>query len=209
MGKGLEKSPAPAMSPDGAKKNGDFAGHLWESARRFANQLQGRRVQEYRYRLRMSFDAREFRNALGCFATGITVVTSRSATGEPLGVTVNSFSSVSLDPPLVLFSLAHVGGHCQEFLASGKFAVNILTPDQRPLSDRFSMARDNRFEGIAHDVGENGSPVFRESLAVFECETFAVHEAGDHAVFICRVSNVTMGAEEQALLFHKGQYHIL
>jgi|TARA_R100000455_G_C6241368_1_gene100212 flavin reductase (DIM6/NTAB) family NADH-FMN oxidoreductase RutF len=162
-----------------------------------------------RYHEQMSFDVREFRNAMGCFATGITVVTSRSASDEPLGVTVNSFSSVSLDPPLILFSLAHVGGHCQEFLASGYFAVNILTPDQRPLSDRFSMPRDNRFEGIAHDIGENGSPVFQDSLAVFECETFAVHEAGDHAVFICRVTKVHLGEEENALLFHRGQYHKL
>ncbi len=157
----------------------------------------------------MSFDAREFRNALGCFATGITVVTSQGATGEPLGVTVNSFSSVSLDPPLVLFSLAHVGGHCQEFLSSGKFAVNILTPEQRHLSDRFSMNRDNRFEGVDHLQGENGSPVFASSLAIFECETYAVHEAGDHAVFICRVTNVVMADQEEALLFHKGQYHTL
>ena len=157
----------------------------------------------------MSFNAREFRNALGCFATGITVVTSRSAADEPLGVTVNSFSSVSLDPPLVLFSLAHVGGHCQEFLASGKFAVNILTPAQRHLSDRFSMALEDRFDGIDHYIGENGCPAFADSLAVFECETYAVHEAGDHAVFICRVTNVIMGVENKALLFHKGQYHDL
>ncbi|MEX0583838.1 MAG: flavin reductase family protein [Sneathiella sp.] len=157
----------------------------------------------------MSFDTREFRNALGCFATGVTVVTSRSATDEPLGVTVNSFSSVSLDPPLVLFSLAHDGGHCQEFLSSGKFVVNILTPEQRHLSDRFSMAHDDRFDGIDYHVSENGSPVFENSLAIFECETYAVHEAGDHAVFICRVTNVLMGEDEQALLFHKGQYHKL
>lgn len=96
----------------------------------------------------MTFDAKEFRNALGCFATGITVVTATNANDEPLGVTINSFSSVSLDPPLVLFSLARVGGHCQEFITAGKFAVNILTPIQQQLSDRFSMARDNRFEGI-------------------------------------------------------------
>ena len=157
----------------------------------------------------MTFDAKEFRNALGCFATGITVVTSLSATQEPLGVTVNSFASVSLNPPLVLFSLAHVGGHCQEFKAAGKFAVNVLTPKQRHLSDRFSMARDNRFEGIDYSSGENGCPVFAQSLSVFECETFTVHEAGDHAVFICKVTNVIMGDDGQALLFHKGQYHAL
>ena len=155
----------------------------------------------------MTFDAKKFRNALGCFATGITVVTAKTANDEPLGVTINSFSSVSLDPPLVLFSLARVGGHCQEFITAGKFAVNILTPPQRQLSDRFSMARDNRFEGIDYHLGENGCPVFEGSLSVFECETYAVHDGGDHAVFICRVTNVVVGEEDQALLFHKGQYH--
>ena len=157
----------------------------------------------------MTFDAKEFRNALGCFATGITVVTSLSAEQEPLGVTVNSFSSVSLDPPLVLFSLAHVGGHCQEFKTTGKFTVNILTPEQRHLSDRFSMTRDNRFEGIDFASGENGCPVFTDSLAVFECEAFNVYEAGDHTIFICKVTHVSMGEDGQALLFHKGQYHAL
>jgi len=157
----------------------------------------------------MTFDAKEFRNALGCFATGITVVTSRSAAAEPLGVTINSFSSVSLDPPLVLFSLARVGGHCQEFINAGKFAVNVLTPDQRALSDRFASARENRFEGIEFKAGENGCPVFSNSLSVFECETFAVHDGGDHAVFICKVTNVVSGEDNEALLFHKGQYHSL
>jgi flavin reductase (DIM6/NTAB) family NADH-FMN oxidoreductase RutF len=157
----------------------------------------------------MTFDAREFRNALGCFATGITVVTSRNGDGDPLGVTINSFSSVSLDPPLVLFSLARVGGHCQEFRTTGKFAVNILTPDQKPLSDRFSSTRDNRFEGINYEAGENGCPVFAGSLCIFECDTFAVHDGGDHDVFICRVTNVVSSEREEALLFHKGQYHTL
>lgn len=155
----------------------------------------------------MSFDAKEFRNALGCFATGITVITSRAADNEALGVTVNSFSSVSLDPPLVLFSLAHVGGHCSEFRAAGKFAVNVLTPEQRHLSDRFSITREHRFDGVDFEIGENGCPVFSDSLAVFECETFAIHDGGDHAVFVCRVTHVRMGQDEKALLFHKGQYH--
>lgn len=157
----------------------------------------------------MTFDPREFRNALGCFATGITVVTSRNAKDEPLGVTINSFSSVSLDPPLVLFSLARVGGHCQEFIKAGKFAVNVLTPAQRALSDRFASTRDNRFEGIEFETGENGCPIFLNSLSVFECETFAVHDGGDHAVFICKVTNVSSGDDDEALLFHKGQYHTL
>jgi flavin reductase (DIM6/NTAB) family NADH-FMN oxidoreductase RutF len=157
----------------------------------------------------MTFDAIDFRNALGCFATGITVVTAQTADQQPLGVTINSFSSVSLDPPLVLFSLARVGGHCQEFISAGKFAVNVLAQHQRSLSDRFSMARDNRFEGIDYELGANGCPVFPGSLVVFECETFEVHDGGDHAVFICKVTHVMAGEEEPALIFHRGQYHEL
>lgn len=154
----------------------------------------------------MSFDARDFRNAMGCFATGVTVVTSHSRDGEPLGVTVNSFSSVSLDPPLILFCLANVGGHCQEFRASGRFAVNILTPEQRSLSERFSTPRENRFENIDYELGENGSPIFPDSLAIFECASHAVHEGGDHTIFVCRVSAVRMNDTKRALLFHKGRY---
>ena len=81
--------------------------------------------------------------------------------------------------------------------------------EQRPLSERFSTPRENRFENIDYVLGENGSPIFPESLAVFECSTHAAHEAGDHTVFICRVTHVHMSERDSALLFHKGQYHTL
>ena len=157
----------------------------------------------------MTFDAREFRDALGCFATGITVVTSMKDGNEPLGITVNSFSSVSLEPPLVLFSLGYTGNHCQEFRESGAFAINILSCDQKSLCDRFASPQDDRFRGVPHVIGENGSPVFEDSLAVIECETWQTVEAGDHLIFICRVTNVTTQTEKQALLFHKGLFPIL
>jgi len=157
----------------------------------------------------MTFDARKYRDALGCFATGITVVTSMKDGVEPLGITVNSFGSVSLDPPLVLFSLGHTGNHCQEFQDSGKFAINILSESQRHLCDRFASPLEDRFSGVSHLTGENGCPVFEGSLAVFECETYATHEAGDHLIFICRVTNVTSDSSQSALLFHKGDFPIL
>ncbi|GLQ06451.1 flavin reductase family protein [Sneathiella chinensis] len=157
----------------------------------------------------MTFDARTFRDALGCFATGITVVTSLNGEREPMGITVNSFNSVSLDPPLVLFSLGHTGNHCQEFRESGVFAINILSDEQKHLCDRFASPKEDRFNGVPHILGENGSPVFEDSLAVFECETFKTVEAGDHLIFICRVTNVAVDTSRSALLFHKGQFPVL
>lgn len=157
----------------------------------------------------MSFDSRQFRNALGRFATGITVVTGLDEQGEPLGVTVNSFSSLSLDPPLVLFNLARTGGHCAEFEKAGKFNVNVLNGHQQELSERFSTARENRFEGIAYSIGENGCPVFEDSLAVFECSAYATHDGGDHVIFVGRVTSMLANDHEKSLIYYKGQYREL
>lgn len=123
-----------------------------------------------------------------------------------MGVTVNSFSSVSLEPPLILFSLGHNGNHCQEYKLSGKFVVNILSDKQMHLCERFSSPIEDRFNGVDYVTGENGMPVFEESLATLECETFVAQEAGDHIVFICRVTNVTAHTEEEPLLFYKGSF---
>lgn len=157
----------------------------------------------------MTFDVTKFRNALGLFATGITVVTSLGNKKEPIGITVNSFSSVSLDPPLVLFSLGSFGNHCQDFKQSGVFAINVLSADQRHLCDRFASPLEDRFDGITYDTGENGCPVFKDCLSVFECKIYATHEAGDHLIFVCEVTNVTSESESNALLFHKGCFPIL
>lgn len=157
----------------------------------------------------MTFDVQKFRNALGRFATGITVVTSKKSGEEPIGITVNSFSSVSLEPPLVLFSLGQSGHHCQEFLEAGAFAINVLSADQRHLCDRFASPLEDRFEGIPYEVGENGSPTFKDCLAIFECKIYATHEAGDHLIFVCEVTNVISEGESNALLFHKGNFPIL
>ncbi len=157
----------------------------------------------------MTFNAKKFRDALGLFATGITVVTSMKNGSEPIGITVNSFSSVSLDPPLVLFSLAISGTHCQEFKETGVFAINVLSADQRHLCDRFASPLEDRFDGITYSTGENGSPVFKECLSIFECNIYATHEAGDHLIFVCEVTNIVSESDSNALLFHKGSFPIL
>ncbi len=157
----------------------------------------------------MTFDARKFRDALGLFATGITVVTSIKNGDEPIGITVNSFSSVSLDPPLVLFSLALSGNHCQEFKETGVFAINVLGADQRHLCDRFASPLEDRFDGIDYTLGENGSPIFRDCPSIFECKIHATHVAGDHLIFVCKVTTVISEGKSSALLFHKGSFPIL
>lgn len=157
----------------------------------------------------MSFDSRQFRDALGRFATGITVVTMLGKNSMPLGVTVNSFSSLSLEPPLILFSLARKGGHCAEFEQAGQFSVNVLNGHQQELSDRFSSAMDNRFNGIQYTAGENGCPVFEDSLAVFECAAHATHDGGDHVIFVGRVTSMLTNDREKSLIYYKGEYREL
>ena len=157
----------------------------------------------------MSFDSRKFRDALGQFATGITVVTTLAEDGKPLGVTVNSFSSLSLEPPLILFSLARQGGHCPEFEKAGQFCVNILNGHQQDLSDRFASSMKNRFNGIQHGLGENGCPVFADSLAVLECSAYATHDGGDHVIFVGKVTSMLTNDAEKSLIYYKGGYREL
>jgi flavin reductase (DIM6/NTAB) family NADH-FMN oxidoreductase RutF len=154
----------------------------------------------------MTFDSQQFRDALGGFATGVTVITSYSLDQKPIGITVNSFSSVSLDPPLILFSLGHKGNHCQEFQQYGKFAVHILGDEQGPLCELFASPKEERFSDVTYDLGENGSPVLAGSIGVLECETHQLVEAGDHLIFICRVTNVQTDPSKKPLLFFKGGF---
>src|SRR3954471_13888482 len=119
----------------------------------------------------MKFDRRAFRNALGCFATGVTVITTVTDAGEPVGLTANSFSSVSLDPPLVLFCLGRNSQSFEAFTAAGRFAVNVLAEEQRDLSVRFSTAIGDRGEGVAWKTWETGAPILSGCLASLDCET--------------------------------------
>jgi flavin reductase (DIM6/NTAB) family NADH-FMN oxidoreductase RutF len=147
----------------------------------------------------MAFDSRDFRSALGCFATGVAVITAQPDDGPAVGVTVNSFSSVSLDPPLVLYCLgkwSHAPG----------FVVNVLAEDQKELSVRFSRSTlQERFSGLPVTTGVTGAPVLAGCLATLDCTREAVHDAGDHIVIIGRVQALAW-REGRPLLYYRGTY---
>jgi flavin reductase (DIM6/NTAB) family NADH-FMN oxidoreductase RutF len=155
----------------------------------------------------MSFNARSFRQALGCFATGITVVTSVGLDGEYLGFTANSFNSVSLDPPLVLFSLDRGAYSLKAFEAAGVFAINILREDQEAVSIAFARALSSKWEGVRTEIWQTGSPILIDALASFDCETTSMHDGGDHVIFVGRVLRLRAGADGRPLLYFRGAYH--
>jgi 3-hydroxy-9,10-secoandrosta-1,3,5(10)-triene-9,17-dione monooxygenase reductase component len=152
-----------------------------------------------------TFSAQEFRAALGSFATGVTVVTALDANGRPVGLTANSFNSVSLSPPLVLWSLSLRSPNLPNFLQATHFAINVLARDQIALSQRFSKPIPKKFEGIAHGFGAQGMPLLDGSAAQFECRTEARHYAGDHVIFIGQVLQYRY-AERDALGYFRGRY---
>ncbi len=151
---------------------------------------------------------RELRNALGCFATGITVVTTRTADGEPVGLTVNSFNSVSLEPPLIIWSLGLQTKVRPIFEGCSHYAVNVLAEDQAHLSNRFASRDADKFAGLAITDGIEGVPLLDGCCARFECRNTTRHAGGDHTVFISEV--VRFGSSErQPLIFHAGAYRRL
>nr|WP_207382956.1 flavin reductase family protein [Pseudaestuariivita atlantica] len=147
--------------------------------------------------------ARDLRDALGRFGTGVTVVTCTDDEG-PLGITANSFASVSLDPALVLWSPAKASKRYASFAAAKSFAIHIVGADQHHLCHRF--ARDGRaFDGAEWRTGRDGAPILDGALSVFECTTHAMHDAGDHTIIVGRVDHVTTGSGAP-LLFYGGKY---
>ena len=153
-------------------------------------------------------DSRHFRNALGRFTTGVTIITCLDATGEPVGLTANSFNALSLDPPLVLWSLRVASPSMGAFEAAPRFAINVLAESQVELSRRFATRSEDRFADWPWAAGEHGSPVLAGCAAVFECETLSHQVAGDHRLFIGRV----LACSESPLpplLFQAGHYRLL
>ncbi|SMX29906.1 FMN reductase (NADH) NtaB [Pelagimonas phthalicica] len=148
-------------------------------------------------------DPRAFREALGRFATGITVVTCATPTG-PLGITANSFASVSLDPPLVLWSPAKGSSRYPFFAAASHFAIHVIAEEQRGICNGFARSGD-AFDDIDWETGLNGVPLINNCLSRFECETSAVHDGGDHSIVVAKVTRVTT-RPGTPLLFHGGQY---
>jgi flavin reductase (DIM6/NTAB) family NADH-FMN oxidoreductase RutF len=152
-----------------------------------------------------AFDTRDFRDALGTFATGVTIMTARGRGGEPVGLTVNSFSSVSLEPPLVLWSQSLYAQSLQAFQEATHFVVNVLAADQVELSKRFAGAHDNRFLDVEHIVPDHGAPVIAGCAAHFECRNETRYYGGDHIIFVGRVERYAW-TPKPTLMFCHGRY---
>ena len=150
-------------------------------------------------------DPKELRRALGRFATGVTIVTTATGDGHLEGLTANSFSSVSLDPPLVLWSLNRSARSLPSFVAAKWFAVNVLGSHQHGLSARFASPLPDKFAGIAYTPGLGGCPVLDDGLAHFECSVFNQVDAGDHVIFLGKVERLTH-RDGEPLLYSSGQY---
>jgi flavin reductase (DIM6/NTAB) family NADH-FMN oxidoreductase RutF len=151
-------------------------------------------------------DTTILRRAMGRFATGVTVVTTRTPDGKFEGVTANSFTTVSLDPPLVLWSLGRKSASFDSFHAASHFTVNVLGLHQRALSQHFSTPRHDKLLGIEHSLGHGGCPVLAGTIAHFECQTQSIVDGGDHTIFIGRVLNASFH-DGEPLVFSKGAYH--
>lgn len=153
------------------------------------------------------FDPRALRNALGCYVTGVTIVTTMTPEG-PLGMTANSFASVSLDPPLVLWSPARKSARFPAFEAASHFAVHVLAEDQRPLSDAFAKSGLEAFDGLAFEHGLGGVPLLHGCVARFECIQSAGHDGGDHLILVGEVKRY-LGSDLSPLVYHRGSYAAL
>jgi flavin reductase (DIM6/NTAB) family NADH-FMN oxidoreductase RutF len=153
-----------------------------------------------------SFSSAEFRAALGMFATGVTIVTGRDASGQRIGLTANSFNSVSLQPPLVLWSLGRGAGSMSAFARGSHYAINILASDQRALAERFSSRQADRFAGVSFREGSGGAPILDGAAAVFECFNRSRYEEGDHVIFVGEVEHCECRDGAQPLIFHGGRF---
>ena len=154
-----------------------------------------------------SVDVRSLRNALGAFATGVTIVTTRAQAGD-IGLTANSFSSVSLNPPMVLWSLAKTSASIDAFRDTPHFAVHILSSEQEHLSSRFATKMADRFAGIDLDRGPDDIPMLADCTARFICRTAFQYEGGDHVIFVGEVVDFTH-CKSAPLVFHGGRYGML
>jgi 3-hydroxy-9,10-secoandrosta-1,3,5(10)-triene-9,17-dione monooxygenase reductase component len=151
------------------------------------------------------FDPRDFRQALGRFATGVTIVTTRAADGTPLGMTANSFNSVSMDPPMVLWSLARTARSLAAFSQATHWNVHILANDQEALSNRFARAGEDKFAGLTLDDSAGGAPLIPGCSARFQCRTAFQYEGGDHIIFVGEVMDFDR-SERAPLVFVTGGY---
>lgn len=146
---------------------------------------------------------RNFRNALGQFATGVTIMTGLSPSGERFGITVTSFNSLSLEPPLILWSLGRDGGSFACFQEGSAFAVNVLADDQEEIAHRFALVGVPKFEGIETYAGLDGVQLIAGAVAYFECTVGSRYPGGDHDIVVGRVRRI-FNVGGAPLLFHRG-----
>ncbi len=149
---------------------------------------------------------RDFRSTLGSFATGVTIVTAMSPDNEPVGVTISSFNSVSIDPPLILWSLSLNSPLLETFRSASHYAINVLAADQQALSDRFASRSTNRFATLPVQTGLGGTPLIEGCCAWFECTHEAQYPGGDHLIFVGHVERFARGESEDPLVFHGARY---
>ena len=152
-----------------------------------------------------AFDTTHFRHALSQFATGVTIITARLEDGSFLGLTASSFNSVSLTPPLVLWSLAQNASSLPVFSGNSHYVINVLAADQVELAERFSRRVANRFEGVEFDLSHTGLPILKGAVAWFECHNRSRYPEGDHVIFVGEVERCD-AQSKAALLFHNGRF---
>jgi len=152
------------------------------------------------------FSTPDFRLALGHFATGVTIVTTRAPDGRWVGLTANSFNAVSLSPPLVLWSLAQGSGSLPAFQAATHYGVHVLTADQRALAERFATRDVDRFAGLDVRTGPGGVPLLAGCAAVFTCFNRSRYPEGDHVIFVGEVEHCQQDPQAAPLLYHRGRF---
>lgn len=148
------------------------------------------------------------RRSLGRFATGVTVVTCSAVDGRPCGITANSFSSVSLEPPQVLWNIAKVSNSLQAYLEADRFAIHVLRNDQRSLAEHFARTDHTVYRGIDYTLSGDRVPILPGVLARFDCRTDTIHESGDHYIIVGEVMKHVV-ADGEPLLFYAGNYGLL
>lgn len=157
----------------------------------------------------MSFDGRELRNALGRFTTGVCLITTVTPEGKALAMTANSFSSVSLDPPLVLWCLQNNSDVYDAFATPRYFGINVLAKEQQDLSNHYARKEQHELAVAHYRAGKYGAPLIRNALVNFECELEAAHEGGDHLIIVGRVRDMQQRPSGDPLLFFSGGYREL
>jgi flavin reductase (DIM6/NTAB) family NADH-FMN oxidoreductase RutF len=148
----------------------------------------------------------DFRHVVGSFATGVTIITTTSPEGEAIGVTANSFSSVSLDPPLVLFSIARKLHSHAAFERSNHFSINVLHEGQLPLAKQFAISLGEKWKDVEFEMGAFGCRLISQAAATLECEKYASYDGGDHIIYVMRVLRINADPTRTPLVFWRGKF---